>query len=103
MAKKKPIQRKERAVAPLPIRLAMLQTAAQLTGVDRQAVYGDSKTNMTHFAGLLNAYFGAEFSAEDAALIMVLAKISRMSVGVYHPDNFIDAAAYVAIAGECGA
>lgn len=96
---------------PDPIRIAMLKTAIQLTGADRQAVYGDSKTNMDHFAGLINAQFknklnsgsAFEFSPEDAAIIMVLAKVSRISVGIYHPDNFIDAAAYVAIAGECGA
>lgn len=84
----------------------MLNTAANLTSVDRAKVYGDAKTNMTHFALMLTAYFspkGVEFSAEDAAMIMVLAKNSRVAVGKYHPDNYIDAAAYVAIAGECGA
>lgn len=85
------------------IRVEMLNTAAKLTAVDRERIYGDAKTNMEHFAGLINAQFGTEFTAENAALIMVLAKISRMNVGVYHPDNYIDAAAYVAIAGECGA
>ena len=89
-----------------PLRIDILGIAAQLTGTDRQKVYGDAKTNMTHFAGMLTAYFapkGVEFSAEDAAMIMVLAKNSRVAVGKYHLDNYVDAAAYVAIAGECGA
>lgn len=101
------------AAAPDPTRIFVLKQAAQLTGVDRQAIYGDSVTNMTHFAGLLQAYFseqmhnqlhagGFSFTAQDAAVIMVLAKLSRTSVGKFHLDNFIDAAAYIAIAAECG-
>lgn len=95
-----------------PPRVAMLNRAAQLTGVARQRVYGDAVANMTHFADMLTAYFneaihedvakgGFEFSHEDAAMIMVLAKISRISVGKWHEDNFVDGAAYLAIAGEC--
>lgn len=98
--------KKQKSSSPSPIRVQMLETAASLTSVDRQKVYGDAKTNMTHFAGLLTAYFapkGVEFSPEDAAMIMVLAKNSRIAVGRYHPDNYIDSAAYTAIAGECGA
>lgn len=94
---KKPIEGSE-----VPTRVQILRTAARLTGVDREAIYGNSKDNMAHFAGLLTAYTGFLFTAEDAAVIMTLAKISRISVGKYHQDNYIDGAAYLAIAGECG-
>lgn len=107
--------------APIPHRIHLLETAARLTGVDRQKVYGDATTNMTHFAAMLTAYFENRFdldlrelskvpqpgdvkcfTAEDAAMIMVLAKLSRVAVGKnHHEDNYIDSAAYIAIASEC--
>lgn len=38
--------------------------------------------------------------AEDVAWMMSLLKTAR-SVNAYHEDNYVDAAAYAAIAGEC--
>jgi hypothetical protein len=40
-------------------------------------------------------------NAEDVAWIMVLVKMARSFQPGYHPDNYTDAAAYSAIAGEC--
>lgn len=105
----------------IPHRVHCLEVAAKLTGVDRQKVYGDATVNMTHFAAMLTAYFETRFdldlgdlskvpqpskakcfTAEDAAMIMVIAKLSRVAVGKnHHEDNYIDSAAYVAIASEC--
>jgi len=39
-------------------------------------------------------------NAYDAAMMMLAVKLSRMRHGAYNPDNYIDAAAYVAIAAE---
>ena len=39
-------------------------------------------------------------AGEAAALSSVLGKLSRIFCGVYHEDNYIDGAAYLAIAGE---
>lgn len=85
----------------------MLQTAASLTSSDRAAVYGDCLENHRAFAELLawwhrwNGMMEAKFPSHDAAMQQALTKIARIAVGVFHKDNYIDAAAYLAIAAEC--
>ena len=37
---------------------------------------------------------------EDVAWMMTMLKAAR-ALGGYHEDNYVDAAAYAAIAGEC--
>lgn len=39
--------------------------------------------------------------AHNAAIVQVLTKITRIAVGTFHRDNYVDAAAYLAIAAEC--
>lgn len=84
----------------------LLADAARLTGGDRNEAYGHPFTNLTHMADMVTAYihgkygFSNTLNAEDMAWIMVLAKISR-TVASLKDDNYIDAAAYSAIAGEC--
>lgn len=84
----------------------LLFQAAALTGGDRSAAYGDPHTNLTMMAGMVTAYLGGKYGlvrcldSEDMAWIMVLAKASR-TVASAKDDNYIDAAAYAAIAGEC--
>ncbi len=90
-------------------RVEVLQEAIKLTLKDRDQVYGDPGTNMRVFAALLNAYFSFSassrgvlgVSAHDAAMVMVLAKVARIAVcSKSHTDNYVDAAAYLAIAKE---
>lgn len=90
-------------------RAEILSTAATLTTGPRAETYGEPYTNMLSFASLLSGYFEARWSvhtdsvtAEDAAFIMVLAKIARTINHELppHDDNYVDAAAYIAIAGE---
>jgi len=91
-------------------RLKILDDAATLTGVDRQKAYGPPTVNMEHIADLWNAYLRGRAAAdcvsfialtgEDVAWMMVLTKMAR-SFASFHPDNYVDAAAYSAIAGEC--
>jgi hypothetical protein len=52
---------------------------------------------------LWTAYLDREvvITAEDVAWMMVLLKMARSGADGYHEDNYIDAAAYAAIAGEC--
>lgn len=87
----------------------ILETAIALTCGDRNDAYGDPTINMSAFARMLNGYLQSRriierpaITAEDAAIIMALAKISRLHSTAlhYHPDNYIDAAAYLAMAGE---
>lgn len=90
-------------------RLEILKNAAQLTGHDRDKTYGPPYTNMSNYAELLHAYLRAKYdlppsfniSAEDAAHFCVLQKMARTMSGVHHEDNYIDAAAYMSMAGEC--
>ena len=91
----------------MPTRVRILEAGVELTIGDRQATYGEARDNMRHFARMLNALLfhklnGEEITSEEAAQIMVVAKISRTQCGQgYHEDNYIDAATYSAIAGEC--
>lgn len=89
-------------------REAILNNAIKLTTGDRDATYGDPYINMNGFAELVSAYLNllgpsdtVELDATDAAVIMTLAKISRIAVNKNHEDNYVDGAAYLAIAGEC--
>lgn len=85
------------------IRGNLLRKALQLTEGDRQATYGDPIHNLTKMAQMCSAYFDVEISANDVAIIMVFAKLSRVPASPTHEDNYVDGAAYFAIAGEMAA
>ena len=82
-------------------RTDILETAISLTNGARDNTYGDPFANHTKLAALITAFLGFQISPMQAAVILVLVKIARMSVSPLHNDNYVDAAAYVAIAGEC--
>ena len=88
------------------VRENILSQAADITAGDREKDYGDPHDNLTNMARLVQAYlFGkhgieVDLDSEDMAWIMLLLKIARASTGYKH-DNYVDAAAYAAIAGEC--
>jgi hypothetical protein len=85
-------------------RLRILARAAELTGGDRQQTYGSPWVNLERIAELWTVYLdcGVTLKAESVAWMMVLLKMARTDSGwPYHEDNYIDAAAYAAIAGEC--
>ena len=94
-------------------RRKILDTACKLTGGDRDASYGTPITNMQDTARFWDAYLLSKgvclvgsngepvtFSGEDVANMMVLLKMARMGAS-YKEDNYVDAAGYTAIAGEC--
>jgi len=92
-----------------PTRVQTLETAIGLTNGDRNKAYGPPINNLTDCAELWNTYIRAkqratdklELDAEDVAWLMVLVKMTRSFQEGYHPDNYTDASAYSAIAGEC--
>lgn len=91
-----------------PTRVQTLETAIHLTGGDRNKSYGPPYDNLSDCADLWNAYINTkvgcltvQLNAEDVAWMMTLVKITRSFQSGYHPDNYTDAAAYSAIAGEC--
>jgi len=88
-----------------PTRVQTLETAIKLTSGDRNKAYGPPFGNLSDCALLWDAYLairkGAQLDAEAVAWMNVLQKIARSAQPGYHPDNYTDAAAYSAIAGEC--
>jgi hypothetical protein len=88
------------------VRENILTEATTLTVGDRNASYGAPHGNLTYMAKLVQAYlFGKHnvelnLDSEDMAWIMLMAKVSRTNASFKH-DNYVDAAAYAAIAGEC--
>jgi len=82
-------------------RANILQQGINLTTGDRNQSYGDPHTNLTRMAALVNAQFDTHFNSGDMAIIMVMAKLSRIGASVLHEDNYVDGATYMAIAGEC--
>jgi hypothetical protein len=99
------------------MREQLLESALAATMGDRNKTYGAPIDNMDNIAELWNAYLrmktaglpiGSEeaqneyqLTGEDIAWMNVLQKIARTASGVFHPDNYVDAVAYSAIAGEC--
>jgi len=87
----------------IPTRLHILARAAEVTSGERQDSYGPVKMNLQRIADLWTAYLdcGVTLRPESVAWMMVLLKMARSRADGYHEDNYIDAAAYSAIAGEC--
>jgi hypothetical protein len=90
-------------------REAILSTASFLTSNDRNKTYGDCLANHRAFGELLNWWYNwrgvlqPKHPSHDAAMVQVLTKIARIAVGNFKDDNYVDAAAYLAIAFECEA
>ena len=90
-------------------RARLLGLAKQLTCGDRNETYGPPYNNMSDCAALWETYMNANankgcvirITAEDVAWMLVLLKMARSFQPGYHPDNYVDASAYAAIAGEC--
>lgn len=82
--------------------------AAKLVGGDRAQQHGDKGRNFEATACLWNAYLSireggaaAPITGADFAMMMVLAKMSRVHTGsVFNMDNFVDMAGYAACGGE---
>jgi hypothetical protein len=76
-----------------PARLRILARASEVTGGERQDSYGPVKPNLQRIAELWTTYLDCG---------VTLLKMARSNNGwPYHEDNYVDAAAYAAIAGEC--
>ena len=77
----------------------ILDEAKRLTHADRQNDYGTPAINFNRISGLLSTYLEREVTPEQSAMICALIKVAR-SMETYKADNYIDGAAYFAIAGE---
>ena len=78
-----------------------LETAIKLITGPRAHDYGDKIINHNNIAKLWSAYLDISISPHDVAVCMTLLKIARTKLGTCASDTYVDAAAYMAIAGEC--
>lgn len=85
--------------APLPPAREILADAQEVLG-DRMDVHGNPERTLGRTADLWMAYLDRPLSATDVAVMMALLKVARAEHNPDHRDNWVDAAAYVAMAGE---
>ena len=84
----------------------ILMKAAELVGNSRQESHGDVFKNHEQIAEFWNIYLDdklkpvAAITADEAAMMMALVKVSRSKVGIHNVDDYVDGSAYIAIAGE---
>jgi len=84
----------------------ILMKAADLVSNSRQESHGDTFKNHEQIADFWNTYLNdklkpmASITADEVAMMMGLVKISRSQVGKHNVDDYVDASAYMAIAGE---
>jgi hypothetical protein len=93
----------------VPVRGRVLAQASHITLGDRNDAYGPPERNHQRIADMWSAYLNLdqarsddyiEITANDVAVLMALLKIARTAEDTYHEDNYVDAAAYLAIAAE---
>ena len=74
----------------------ILEEAARITAGDRQAAYGHPHDDYTRTAALVSAYLGVPVTAAQAAMIVLLVKVSREA---HRPgrDNLVDIAGYARV------
>jgi hypothetical protein len=84
----------------------ILQQAKELVNNDREGTHGDARQNHEQIAEFWNIFLDnklkpmAAITCDDVAVMMALLKISRSTQGKFNIDDYIDAAAYMAIAGD---
>jgi hypothetical protein len=85
-------------------RSEILDTAKEYVTRDRAATHGDAEDNFTQVAEAwtwwLSERLSAPLTAYDVAQMMSLFKKARAKANKAHLDNFVDDAAYSALAGE---
>ena len=77
----------------------VLDSAKELINGDREKHYGTPQDNFDRIAKGWSVLLGLDVSKDQVALCMAWLKIARLVNGP-HVDSYIDAAAYMALAGE---
>ena len=84
----------------------ILTKATELVSKSRQDSHGDTFKNHEQIAAFWNTYLDdklkpmASITPDEVAIMMGLVKVSRSKVGKPNVDDYVDGAAYMAIAGE---
>ena len=79
----------------------ILNTADELIHGDREQHYGTPQENFARIAQGWSVLLEADVTPEQVALCMAWLKMARLVHGP-HEDSYVDAAAYMALAGELG-
>jgi len=82
------------------MRQDILDEASRLTHGDRDKNYGTPLVNHQRIAAIWSVILGMEVTPSQVALCMAGVKIARLVETPDHEDSFVDACAYLAIAGE---
>lgn len=77
-----------------------LEMAKTLVAGDRAETHGDMRECHDNIAALWSPYLGISLTPDQVAVMMSLLKIARTKTGSHNPDDYVDAAAYLGIAGE---
>ena len=78
----------------------ILDTARVLITGDRQDDYGSARDNFARIGKLWEQVLGTPVTPGQVGLCMALVKVARLVNSPDHADSFIDAAGYIALAGE---
>tara|TARA_R100001443_G_scaffold44953_1_gene57898 strand:- start:3690 stop:3974 length:285 start_codon:yes stop_codon:yes gene_type:complete len=84
----------------------ILLKAAELVNGGRQETHGDTKQNHEQIAEFWTVFLDEKLkpcvaiNSDEVATMMALLKISRSQRGKANVDDYVDASAYMAIAGE---
>lgn len=81
-------------------RHAILKTAGELIDGERARDYGDATEMHRRIAVGWSEILGVDVKPHEAALCMAWLKISRLVETPDHSDSYVDAVAYMALAGE---
>ena len=82
------------------LKTKILQLATELVDGDRDRVYGDPRSNHERIAAIWSVLLDTPVNAQQVAMCMAAVKMSRLVQTPNHLDSYVDAAAYMAIAGE---
>lgn len=80
-------------------RSEILHEADALINGERQTHYGTPQENFARIAKIWSVILGVDVRPHEVALCMSGLKLARLTNGP-HMDSYIDAAGYIAIAGE---
>lgn len=81
-------------------RAEILDTAKSMVTGKREQDYGKPENNFGLIGQLWTVYLGTLVTAEDVGLMMAMFKIARIKTGTGTEDSYVDAAGYLACAGE---
>jgi len=76
-----------------------LLEAHKIVNGERQDQYGRPENSFSTIGTLWTAYLGRAITPHDVAVMLALMKVGRIMNGMKH-DNYVDAAAYIALAAD---